>query len=414
MSEQKNKVYYDESVKIDLIKPNPNQPRKEHLKPDIESLADSIKNCGLLQPISIRKSKGEYVLVAGESRIEAFKFLGKKTIPAIVHPETMTTPQAAILSIVENYQRKDMSTLDTFNSIASLLSFQLSESNISSKLGKSISFVNRIKKIVNSGHKTISFIDSGSLNSDVALQIYGLQIPEESIIEMIEKASSGRWSMNSLREYISKTSFAISGFPWVLSEGENPCTECLHRSDRQSDMFPESNSSNAVCMSKECHKKKLVSYANKLIAECSPYRAYCDVIKDDSKPFLVTCLSEAPIRFRSLGVITWGDLARSLSIDVIINITDKWEKVMCVSSLEITRKMEELNPSKRVKVKEHERKISGETISLSDPLVIPESCEPIEVRFLDRAWEIAEKLGIETIECDNIDEVVELIISSLK
>jgi len=414
MSEPKNKVYYDESVKIDLIKPNPNQPRKEHLKSDIESLADSIKNGGLLQPISIRKSKGEYILVAGESRIEAFKFLGKKVIPAMVHPETMTTPQAAILSIVENIQRKNMSALDTFNAIASLLSFQLSESNISSKLGKPISFVNRIKKIVNSGHKTISLIDSGSLNSDVALQIYGLQITEETIIEMIDKASSGRWSMDSLREYISKTSFAISGFPWVLSEGENPCTDCLHRSDRQSDMFPDSTVSNAVCMSRECHSKKIILHAEKLITECAPYRAYADAISDTEKPYLIDCLVDAPVRFRSLGVITWGDLARSLSIDVIVNITEDWKKVMCVSSLEITRKMEELNPSKRVKVKEHERKISGESSNNIEPFIVPESDEPIEVRFLDCAWEIAEKLGIDTTQCDKVDDVAELIIKSIE
>jgi hypothetical protein len=158
----------------------------------------------------------------------------------------------------------------------------------------------------------------------------------------------------------------------------------------------------------------MIFHARNLIAECAPYKVYCDLISDSDKPFLVPCLTEAPIRFRSLGVITWGDLARSLGIEMIINISKNWEKIMCVSSLEITRKIEELNPSKKVKVKEHERKLAGELVQNSNPAIIEETHEPIETRFLDCAWDIASKMGVDTLQCNTVYDVAEAIIKSLE
>ena len=68
----------------DRIVPNPNQPRKDFPKAELEQLAESIRQNGLLQPIVVRRDRDGYVLVAGERRWRASKMAGLRTIPAIV------------------------------------------------------------------------------------------------------------------------------------------------------------------------------------------------------------------------------------------------------------------------------------------------------------------------------------------
>ena len=100
-----------EEIAIELIEPNPNQPRTNFKKEDLEELAESIKRNGLLQPILVRRLEGgTYQIIAGERRWQACKQLGLKTVPA--HVRDAGDDEAIMLALVENIQRSDLNPIE--------------------------------------------------------------------------------------------------------------------------------------------------------------------------------------------------------------------------------------------------------------------------------------------------------------
>ena len=97
-------------IKLNNIVPNKSQPRLDFYDETIESLAESIKENGLLQPISVRKQGSKYELIAGERRYRACLLLKRKEIEAIVYD--MDDEQSATLSLIENLQREDLNAIE--------------------------------------------------------------------------------------------------------------------------------------------------------------------------------------------------------------------------------------------------------------------------------------------------------------
>lgn len=93
-----------------LIDPNPYQPRLDYDPIEVRALADSIEEYGLLQPIVVRRDGDRYTLVAGHTRLEAFKLLGRDTIPANIIDVSDT--EMASLALIENVQRSDLHPLE--------------------------------------------------------------------------------------------------------------------------------------------------------------------------------------------------------------------------------------------------------------------------------------------------------------
>ncbi len=107
---QINKVV---EIEISKIIPNPNQPRTEFSLSDISALADSIAQNGILQPLSVRRVNDSYELIAGERRLRAAKMCELQVVPCIIHE--MSDRESAILALVENIQRQDLSFFDEGN-----------------------------------------------------------------------------------------------------------------------------------------------------------------------------------------------------------------------------------------------------------------------------------------------------------
>ena len=104
---------------VDSIVPNPNQPRTDFSESDISALSDSIAQNGILQPLSVRKCGDSYELIAGERRLRAAKMCGLRTVPCIIHD--MSDRESAILALVENIQRQDLSFFDEAAAIEKLI-----------------------------------------------------------------------------------------------------------------------------------------------------------------------------------------------------------------------------------------------------------------------------------------------------
>lgn len=108
------------ALPVESIRPNPNQPRRQFDPAGIDELARSIAANGLLQPVSVRPAaKGEYELISGERRLLAYQSLGQHTIPAIVLD--LPTQDSAVLALVENLHRADLSFLEEAQAIAALM-----------------------------------------------------------------------------------------------------------------------------------------------------------------------------------------------------------------------------------------------------------------------------------------------------
>ena len=110
--ESSNKVVERETdeVPIDQIHPNPNQPRTNFKKEDLEELAESIKRNGLLQPILVRKDGDGYQIIAGERRWQACKSLGLDRVP--IRVREVDDDETIILALVENIQRSDLNPIE--------------------------------------------------------------------------------------------------------------------------------------------------------------------------------------------------------------------------------------------------------------------------------------------------------------
>lgn len=122
------------------IRPNPAQPRRSFDDGSLETLAESIRQYGVLQPLTVRRAAGGYELVAGERRLRAARLAGLKTVPCLlVEAEER---RSALLALVENLQREDLHYLDEAAAMARLIrEHQLSQEEVARRLGYSQSAV---------------------------------------------------------------------------------------------------------------------------------------------------------------------------------------------------------------------------------------------------------------------------------
>lgn len=129
------------SIPISKIKTNPYQPRKFFSENAIKELARSIREVGLLQPITLRSTASGYELVAGERRLRPCKMLGMKEISAIVVPN-MRECEAALLAMIENLQREDLHFLEEAEGYQSLMrQHGLTQEELGRRLSKSQSCI---------------------------------------------------------------------------------------------------------------------------------------------------------------------------------------------------------------------------------------------------------------------------------
>ncbi len=134
------------SIPVNRIMPNPYQPRKVFNQNALQELAASIKEYGVLQPISVRKAgKDTYELVAGERRLRAVILLGMKEIPAIV--SEINDEDSAVLAMVENLQREDLGFMEEAEGYYSLLiDHGFTQEELALRIGKSQSAIaNKIR-----------------------------------------------------------------------------------------------------------------------------------------------------------------------------------------------------------------------------------------------------------------------------
>lgn len=124
------------SVPVSSIVPNPNQPRKTFEEDGLQELADSIRENGILQPLSVRRRDGQYELVSGERRLRAAKLCGLREVPCIVL--AVDEQASSLLALVENLQRRDLDFWEEAEALDTLIrTYHLSQEEAARRVGKS-------------------------------------------------------------------------------------------------------------------------------------------------------------------------------------------------------------------------------------------------------------------------------------
>jgi ParB family chromosome partitioning protein len=138
-------------VEVDRIQPNPYQPRREFDDERLRSLAESIRQYGVLQPLVVTRTDIEradgglqsvYELIAGERRLRASKLIGLREVPVVIRVGEQTDHMKLELAIIENLQREDLNAIDRAKALAQLAQeFGLTHPEIGAKIGRSREFV---------------------------------------------------------------------------------------------------------------------------------------------------------------------------------------------------------------------------------------------------------------------------------
>jgi ParB family chromosome partitioning protein len=149
---------------IELIRPNPRQPRKRFSDDALAALADSLRERGVVQPVLVRPlAGGTYELVAGERRWRAAQLVGLETVPAIVREHD----DAASLEIalIENMAREDLNPVEEARAVAALIEeLGLTREDVGRRVGRSRVAISNLMRILDLPDETLTLIESGDLS----------------------------------------------------------------------------------------------------------------------------------------------------------------------------------------------------------------------------------------------------------
>lgn len=180
-------------IDTDKIKPNPFQPRRDFDEVRLQDLADSIKQYGVLQPLTVsrvelEKEGGEglvteYELIAGERRLRAAKLAGVSQVPAIIRTGD-TAIMKLELAIIENLQREDLNVVDRARAFYRLVNeFKFTHNEVAKKMGKSREYVSNSLRILTLPEEIINGLSEGKITDGHTRPLLMLaDHPEEQLV----------------------------------------------------------------------------------------------------------------------------------------------------------------------------------------------------------------------------------------
>ena len=150
-------------LKVTEIQPNEAQPRKQFAQAQMDSLVDSIREHGVLQPIIVRLTSKGYKIIAGERRWRASKQLGIKELPVIVkNADGLKTIE---LALVENIQREDLNPIEKATAFSELKSnFGLTQEQIAAKVGQDRSTIANTLRLLDLPEEVQDFVSRGTIS----------------------------------------------------------------------------------------------------------------------------------------------------------------------------------------------------------------------------------------------------------
>ncbi|MEE3419872.1 MAG: ParB/RepB/Spo0J family partition protein [Lachnospiraceae bacterium] len=194
------------SMKISMVEPNKDQPRKYFDDAAIEELADSIGKFGIISPLLVQKKDGYYEIIAGERRWRAAQKAGLREIPVII--KDFTSQEAVEVSLIENIQREDLNPIEEAKAYDRLLSeYGLNQEEIAGRVSKSRSAVANSMRLLKLDLEIQRMVEMGSLTEGHARALLGIsdpQLQKEAAQQVINNKLSVRQTEKLVKDLAKK------------------------------------------------------------------------------------------------------------------------------------------------------------------------------------------------------------------
>ncbi len=248
-----------QELPIGRIIPDPMQPRKTFNEEALKQLSESIEEHGVLQPITVRKSGRDYVIVMGERRYRASKLAKKKTIPSIVRE--YDNNDVLEIQIIENLQRQDVEPTEEAEAVA-FLSEKYAPTEISKRLGRTENFVRQRLKLAGLIEGFKVFVRNGEMTISLGVGV-ALFEPEEQ--QMILETMGEEFNAHQINQMIKNQTYDLENAPFDVVDEKlitkaGACTTCPFNAANQGNLFGDGK---MVCTKSACYEtKKSKSFLN--------------------------------------------------------------------------------------------------------------------------------------------------------
>ena len=191
------------SIRLSMIDPKSDQPRKYFDKAALEELAASIAENGLLQPILVREyGDSRYQIIAGERRFRASKLAGLSEIPAIILEKD--DRKVAEIALIENIQREDLNPVEEAMAFRALIKdYDLTQEELSEKVGKSRSAIANTMRLLDLPDEILTMVASGDLSAGHARTLLGVKDRDNMLI-LADKTIELDFSVRQLEEEVKR------------------------------------------------------------------------------------------------------------------------------------------------------------------------------------------------------------------
>jgi len=199
-----NEEYNGTYREIDLteIEPNPDQPRQHFEEDQLNELATSIKNHGVIQPIIVTPRGKKYMVIAGERRWRATQLAGYKKIPAVVRD--VEQGQMLALALLENIQRQELNAIEEALAYRKLLSaHEFTHETLAAHLGKSRVTISNTIRLLKLPERIQDMIQDSTLSFGHARCLITLEDPEK-IEKLAKTCIEKQWSVRELERRVSQ------------------------------------------------------------------------------------------------------------------------------------------------------------------------------------------------------------------
>lgn len=182
-----------QQIAVHLIVPNPYQPRRVFAEEELAELAASIRQHGLIQPVTVRPRSGRYELVVGERRLRAAKLAGLTEIPALV--KEWSDQEAMEVALIENLQREDLNPMEEAAAFAQLQEhLGLTQEGLAERVGKSRPYVANTLRLLMLSPAIAELVSRGTISAGHARAILSAPVAKRDLLaqEMVAKGLTVR------------------------------------------------------------------------------------------------------------------------------------------------------------------------------------------------------------------------------
>ena len=196
----------EQTLNINRIEPNKNQPRKEFNEDALQELADSIKQFGVIEPLVVVKRKGYYELIAGERRWRAARLAGLKEVPVVI--KDYDDQQIVEIALIENIQREDLNPIEEAHAYERLIhEFNLTQDEVAERVSKSRTTVTNALRLLKLTEKVQQMLIDDMLSTGhvrALITITDPQLQYETAMYIFDKKLSVRETESYVKKLLNK------------------------------------------------------------------------------------------------------------------------------------------------------------------------------------------------------------------